>query len=318
MSGEPTRSNALPDLFPGFEAGTALVNGVEIFYRTGGAGPPMLLLHGYPQSHAMWHRIAPQLAEHFTLVIPDLRGYGQSSAPEDDAAHTTYSKRVMAADMTALMASLGHDRFHLVGHDRGARVAYRLALDTPDAVERLAVLDIVPTHAMWTDFTVGLAMATYHWLFLAQPHPLPETLIAASPDYYIDATIASWAKHQDLSAFDPSALDHYRAAFRQAERIHAMCADYRAGQTTDFVLDSADVAAGRKITCPLLAVWGQTGIPSKMGIDDKTVEDDPLTVWKPWGTDVTGRGIDSGHFVAEENPDATLEALLAHFAKKPT
>jgi haloacetate dehalogenase len=309
---------SLPDLFPGFDATTLSVDGIDIFCRTGGNGPPMLLLHGYPQSHAMWHRIAPGLADHFTLVMPDLRGYGQSSAPQDDADHTAYSKRVMATDMVALMASLGHEQFHLVGHDRGARVGYRLALDSPEAVERLAVLDIVPTHAMWTDFTVGLAMATYHWLFLAQPHPMPETLIAANPDYYLDHTIASWTKARDLSAIDPRALEHYRAAFRQPERIHAMCADYRAGQTTDFETDSADVAAGRKITCPLLAVWGQTGIPSKMGIDDATVEDDPLTVWKRWATDVTGLGIDSGHFVAEENPSATLDALLAHFLPATT
>jgi haloacetate dehalogenase len=312
----------LPDLFPGFDAGTAAVNGVEIFYRAGGTGPPMLLVHGYPQNHAMWHKIAPRLSQHFTLVIPDLRGYGQSSAPKDDPAHTTYSKRQMAADMVALMRGLGHDRFDLVGHDRGARVAYRLALDTPEAVARVAVLDIVPTHAMWTDFTVGLAMATYHWLFLAQPEPMPETLIAGNPDYYVDYTIASWTKAKDLSAFDAGAMAHYRTAFRQPDRIHAMCADYRAGQTTDFEIDSADVAAGRKIACPLLTVWGNTGIPSKTGDGnpalDGGAEAKPLVTWKQWGTDVTGFGIDSGHFVAEENPAATLDALLAHFSKSTT
>lgn len=312
----------LPELFPGFASGTQSVNGVDIFYRAGGSGPPMLLLHGYPQSHAMWHRIAPRLAEHFSLVIPDLRGYGQSSALKDDAAHTVYSKREMAADMVALMRALGHERFDLVGHDRGARVAYRLALDTPEAVSRLAVLDIVPTHAMWTDFTVGLAMATYHWLFLAQPAPMPETLIAGQPDYYLDYTIASWTKAKDLSAFDPGAMDHYRTAYRQPDRIHAMCADYRAGQTTDFAIDSADVAAGRRIACPLLAVWGNAGIPSKTEDGDPATdggaEAKPLTVWKRWGTDVTGLGIDSGHFVAEENPSATLDALLAHFGTATT
>jgi haloacetate dehalogenase len=302
----------------GFTQHFVETNGIRLSVHRAGAGAPLILLHGYPQNHMSWEKVAPGFARHFDVIAPDLRGYGESDAPPDDTEHTVYSKREMARDIVGMMDALGIGRAHVLGHDRGARVGYRLALDSPEAVERLAVLDIVPTHAMWTDFTVGLAMATYHWLFLAQPHPMPETLIAANPDYYLDHTIASWTKARDLSAIDPRALEHYRAAFRQPERIHAMCADYRAGQTTDFETDSADVAAGRKITCPLLAVWGQTGIPSKMGIDDATVEDDPLTVWKRWATDVTGLGIDSGHFVAEENPSATLDALLAHFLPATT
>jgi len=295
----------LPDLFPGFAARTVTTGGADIFLRTGGNGPPLLLVHGYPQTHAMWHRIAPTLAEHFTLVIPDLRGYGQSSVPESDPSHAAYSKRTMAQDMVAVMAALGHERFNIAGHDRGGRVAYRLALDTPEAVERIAVLDIVPTHAMWHDFTVNLAMKVYHWLFLAQPQPLPEMLIEKAPVAYLDYTISSWTKLKSLEAFDPGALAHYRAFFSEPERIHACCEDYRAGQTYDLKADEADVAAGNRIVAPLLALWGAAGIPGET--------EGPLGIWRRWATDVTGIAIDSGHFVCEENPTDTAKALLDFF-----
>ena len=195
--------SSTPDLFPGFAAArVAGDDDCEIFLRTGGAGPPLLLLHGYPQTHVCWHRIAPDLARRFTLVIPDLRGYGASSAPEPDAAHLVYSKRAMARDMVAVMAGLGHARFAVMGHDRGARVAYRLALDTPAAVTALAPLDILPTAEVWARLTAESAIGSYHWQFLAQPAPLPETLIGGDPAYYVRHTLASWTRPRDLSPFD--------------------------------------------------------------------------------------------------------------------
>lgn len=276
--------------------------GVEIFARIGGSGPPLLLVHGFPQTHAMWHRMAPALMQRFTCVMPDLRGYGYSSCPANDGANEAYSKREMAKDLLGLMRSLGHERFAVVGHDRGARVGYRMALDTPEAVRCLTVLDIVPTYAMWHDFTVKLAMKTYHWLFLAQPKPLPEMLIEPNPVGYLDYTIASWSKTKDLSAFSDEALAEYRLHYATPEHIHATCNDYRAGATYDLRADEADRAAGRRITCPTLALWGTAGIPSET--------DGPLETWRQWCGDVQGHGIDSGHFLPEENPSATLEALL--------
>lgn len=292
----------MSDLFPGttermFDTGSA-----KIFARIGGEGPPLLLIHGFPQTHAMWHAIAPELMRRFTVVMPDLRGYGRSSCPPNDASNAPYSKRHMARDLIALMAELGHARFMVVGHDRGARVAYRMALDHPGAVTRLAVLDIVPTHAMWTNFSVKLGMKAYHWLFLAQPEPLPEMLISKAPVEWLDYTIASWTKYRTLDAFDPRALAEYRDFFSRPEHIHATCNDYRAGQTIDFALDEADRNARKRIACPTLALWGDAGFPGETGT--------PLDIWRQWCTDVTGHGIDSGHFVAEENPEETLEHLL--------
>ena len=289
-------------LFPGTHEHRAKIEGSDIFARIGGSGPPLLLLHGFPQTHAMWHRVAPELMRHFTCVMPDLRGYGYSACPPNDSANEAYSKRRMAKDMMGLMAGLGHESFAVVGHDRGARVGYRMALDLPDKVSCLAVLDIVPTYAMWHNFTVKLAMKTYHWLFLAQPHPLPEMLIEQNPVGYLDCTIASWTKAKDLSAFSAEALAEYRTHYATPEHIHATCNDYRAGATYDLKADEADRASGRKITCPTLAIWGNAGIPSET--------EGPLDAWRQWCTHVEGHGIDSGHFVAEENPDATLAALL--------
>lgn len=300
-------SEVLADLFPGFETRTVETQGARIFLRTGGEGPPLLLVHGYPQTHVMWHRVAPALAEHFALVIPDLRGYGQSSVPQSDPGHFAYSKRAMAGDMVEVMAALGHDRFALAGHDRGGRVGYRLALDHADRVTRLAVLDIVPTYAMWHDFTVRLAMKVYHWLFLAQPEPLPEMLITKSSREYLDYTISSWSKTKSLDEFDPRAMAHYRDFFSRPERIHACCEDYRAGQTYDLCADEADVAAGKRIACPVLALWGAAGIP------DET--DGPLGIWRKWADDVTGLAVNSGHFVCEENPVATANALIEFFRR---
>jgi haloacetate dehalogenase len=288
-------------LFPHSSERRFITKGAEIFVRIAGAGPPLLLIHGFPQTHAMWHRIAPELMQRFTIVMPDLRGYGQSSCPPNDPDNSPYSKRAMAEDMTDVMAGLGHNRFAVVGHDRGARVAYRLALDMPQLVKALVVLDIVPTWNMWSDFTVKLAMKTYHWLFLAQPHPLPEMLIDGAPAQFLEYTLASWTKTKDLSAFGTEALAEYRKHYT-SEHIHATCNDYRAGQTYDFRADEEDRAKGRKIACPTLALWGDAGIPSETS--------GPLDQWREWCESVSGHGIDSGHFIPEENPSALLAALL--------
>ena len=287
-------------LFPNTTEHRIATRGAEIFARAGGSGPPLLLIHGFPQTHTMWHRAAPALLRRFRVVMPDLRGYGFSSCPENDPDNFAYSKRAMAEDMVALMASLGHKRFALVGHDRGGRVAYRLALDSPEAVTALVVLDIVPTFDMWNNFTVKLAMKTYHWLFLAQPNPLPEMLIERAPIAFLDYTLASWTKSKDLSAFSEAALAEYRLHYSIPEHIHATCNDYRAGQTCDLAADEADRKTGRRITCPTLTLWGDAGIPSETA--------GPIETWRQWCTQVEGAGIDSGHFVAEENP----EQLMAH------
>lgn len=292
----------MPGLFSTTRQHSHQANDAEIVAEVGGEGRPLLLLHGFPQTHAMWHPIAPALMKRFTCVMPDLRGYGASSCPPNTPDNSAYSKRVMAQDMVALMASLGHSRFAVVGHDRGGRVAYRLALDHPGVPTCLSVLDIVPTSVMWREFTVEFAMKTYHWLFLAQPVPLPEMLLEKSPEAWIDYTIASWSKARNLSAFDPRALDAYRESFVQPERIHAMCNDYRAGATCDRDLDEADRAAGRKIACPTLALWGTAGFPSETS--------GPLATWRDWCENVIGAGIDAGHFVVEENPSATIGHLL--------
>ena len=250
----------------------------------------------------MWHRIAPRMAQRFSLVMPDLRGYGQSSAPRNDPKNEAYSKRTMASDMVAVMAALGHRRFSIAGHDRGGRVAYRMALDHSDRVTRLCVLDIVPTFTMWRSMSAAAAMKIYHWPFLAQPYPLPERLISADPAFYVDWTIASWTRDKNLAAFDPAALAAYRNAMSEPERLHAACNDYRAGATIDLAHDEQDHAASHMIDCPTLALWGNSGIPGGTT--------SPLKVWREWCAEVEGFGIDAGHFIAEENPDATAAALL--------
>lgn len=288
-------------MFPGFSQHKITTRGAEINFRRGGNGPPVLLLHGYPQSHVMWHRIAPDLARRFTVVAADLRGYGDSSKPPPAPDHATYSKRAMAEDMVEVMAQLGWSRFSVVGHDRGARVAYRLALDHPDAVTKLVVLDIVPTHTMWTRMNMKLALGTYHWLFLAQPDGLPERMIGADPEYYLRETLRRWARRPD--AFAPEAMAEYIRCFKDPAAIRGACEDYRAGATIDFALDEADYGK-RRIACPVLALWGQRGFAK--GNDDS---DDPLTVWRQWADGVRGHGIRCGHFLPEEAPVETRAAI---------
>jgi haloacetate dehalogenase len=292
--------------FAGFAAHDIALGEATIFARVGGSGPPLLLLHGYPQSHLMWARVAPTLAEKFTVVAMDLRGYGRSSVPASRAGER-YTKRLMAQDAVDLMAKLGYETFAVVGHDRGGRVAYRLALDHPAKVTRLAVLDIVPTGEMWAGMDAARAMTVYHWMFLAQPEPLPETLISAAPLAYLDHTLASWTGDVSLNSFAPDALAAYRAAFRDPVRVHATCEDYRAGATLDRAHDEADRAAGRKIAAPLLALWGARGIPAK--------GESPLDVWRRWADNVRGHGMDAGHFLPEEAPEATARALMQFFTE---
>jgi haloacetate dehalogenase len=294
----------LADLFPGFESHWIDTSVGRIFARSGGDGPPLLLLHGYAQSNVMWHKVAPALAEKFRLILPDLPGYGWSVAPRPGKGHSPYDKRSMAKVMVELMEKLGYARFYLAGHDRGGRVSYRLALDHPGRLIKLAVLDIIPTYEMWHRMDHTLAMKIWHWQFLAQTFPMPEMLIEKAPIEYLDYKMASWTKTKDLSAFDPRALAHYRAFFSDPLRIHATCEDYRAGETTDLGHDEFDHAARNKIATPLLALWGAAGIPS---------ENSPLTIWKDWAREASGKAIDSGHFLAEENPDATARALLEFF-----
>jgi haloacetate dehalogenase len=304
--------NVTADLFPGFAERRIDTGGAQIFLRTGGTGPPLLLLHGYPQTHVCWHKVAPQLARHATLVVADLRGYGSSSAPPGDAEHVTYSKRAMAADCLEVMRALGHDRFSVAGHDRGGRVAYRLALDHPEAVRALIPLDILPTAEVWRRITAERAVSSYHWGFLAQPHPLPETLIGREPVYYLEHTLKSWAGPRDLSPFSAEALAHYRALMKEPERVHAVCEDYRAGASIDRRLDEADLAAGRRIACPTFVLWAS----EYLGRGSAR----PLDVWRAWCADLAGAEIKSGHFLAEENPQDVLAALvpfLAAVGEKP-
>jgi haloacetate dehalogenase len=296
----------LPELFPGFATETVNHEGLRFHTRIGGSGPPLLCMHGYPETHACWHRIAPRLAEANTVVAMDMRGYGQSSAPPGDASHVQYSKRTMANDAIAVMHALGHDKFSVMGHDRGARVAYRMALDHPATVDKLVILDILPAIEVWDAMRADSAIKSYHWLFLAQPEPLPETLIAANPDNYIEHTLASWTRDKTLDALSPDALEHYRLFFRDRARIHAICEDYRAGATFDRKVDAQDRDAGHKITAPTLVLWGTDYVGAGTS--------DPLGVWRRWCTNVEGRPITSGHFLMEENPDDTLAAIVPFLA----
>lgn len=281
-------------MFGGLALSKIDLGDVTLRVRHGGSGPGLLLLHGHPQTHVMWHRVAPALASRFTLVMPDLRGYGGSSKPPTTADHATYSKRTMAIDGVRLMEDMGFERFAVVGHDRGARVAYRMALDHPNRLTKVAVLDIIPTGEMWRRMDRNLALSYWHWLFLAQPAPFPERLIGADPDAFYFRS--------DRAIFDSGALADYLAAVRDAATVHAMCEDYRAGATIDAALDDADRAAGNRIQCPLLVLWSSR---------DRLADIDLIACWREWASDVRGEPIDAGHFLAEEAPDRVGDALMA-------
>ena len=291
------------DLFPGFQSQRVATSSLAIHCVRGGSGPPLLLLHGYPQTHAIWHRVAPVLARTYTVVCADLRGYGDSDKPAGDEAHLTYSKRAMAIDMVELMRAFGFDRFRLAGHDRGGRVAHRLAADHPQAVEKLAVLDISPTRAMFAQTTAAFASAYYHWFFLSQPFDHPERMIGADPRYYLLHKIKAWSKAE--TPFDARALAEYERCFCDPAAIHASCEDYRAAATIDLVHDEDDVAAGRKISCPLLVLWGERGVVHRLFR--------PLDDWRAVAERVEGRPLPCGHYLPEEAAEETLAELESFF-----
>lgn len=283
-------------------------DGVTIHARVAGSGPPLLLLHGYPQSSYMWRHVAPRLADSFSVVASDLRGYGDSDAPRDDADHVTYSRRVMAADQVQLMSTLGHERFAVAGHDRGGRVGHRMALDHPDRVERLAVLDIVPTLHMFENVDGDMAQTYFHWFFLNQPSDLPERLISADPEGWIASRFARrtsgpWRQEQD-------AIDEYTRVFRDPDHVAATCADYRAAASIDLVHDRHDRELGRRVGVPLLTMWGQSSYVGRAF--------DVVDIWRAYASDVTAMPMASDHYIPEEAPDSTYMALLQFFRSEST
>jgi haloacetate dehalogenase len=290
--------------FPGFTLETIEVSDGPIRLRRGGSGPPILLLHGNPQTHAMWHAVAPKLAKRFTVICPDLRGYGGSLKPPVTPDHAPYAKRAMARDMVAVMKHFGFKRFLVGSHDRGARLAHRLTLDFPERVEKLAVLDIVPTIEHFERTDMAFAMGYYHWFWFAQPHPFPEVVINAAPEAWFSAHTSREPK--DDGFFHPDALADYLAAARNPDMIRGMCEDYRAAATIDLEHDRASRAAGKKIQCPMLVLWGSKG---KIG---KWYE--PLTIWQQYcAAEVSGSPVNSGHYLAEEAPEEVLAAFKTFF-----
>jgi haloacetate dehalogenase len=287
-------------MFEGFTLSMIDTGKAVIRVRHGGSGPPLLLLHGHPQTHVMWHKIAPRLAQDFTVVAADLRGYGDSSKPATTADHYPYSKRAMALDQVEVMRQLGFEQFFLAGHDRGGRCAYRLALDHPERVLKLAILDILPTAEHFRRADMAFALSWWHWFFLAQPYDLPERLIAADPDYFY------WRRHgpKPPAYYDPEAFADYRRCFTNPATIRAFCEDYRAGATIDYALDTAD-RGQKRITCPLLVLWSlQEELYKAL---------DVLAIWREWANEVSGRGLDCGHHLPEEAPDETYAALYDFF-----
>ncbi|HEX5958507.1 MAG TPA: alpha/beta hydrolase [Hyphomicrobiaceae bacterium] len=291
-------------LFPGFTLEEVTVKDGRIRLRHGGSGPPLLLLHGNPQSHMMWHAVAPELATRFTVICPDLRGYGGSLKPPATPDHAPYAKTAMARDMVEVMEHFGFTRFRIASHDRGARVAHRLALDYPDRVEKLAVLDIVPTIEHFERADAAFALGYYHWFWFAQPHPFPELVINAAPDAWFAAHTSREPKPPGF--FHPEAQADYLAAARNPDAVRGMCEDYRAAATIDLEHDRASRAAGGKVQCPLLVLWGAKG---KIG-----QWYDPLAIWRQYcAAEVTGGAVDSGHYLAEEAPREVLARFAAFF-----
>jgi haloacetate dehalogenase len=290
-------------MFEGFHRKRIRTGEVTINLVHGGSGPPLLLLHGYPQTHAIWRQVGRSLAERFTVVAPDLRGYGDSDKPRGLSDHSNYSKRAMAQDQVEVMAALGFERFAVAGHDRGGRVAHRMALDHAERVERLAVLDIAPTRAMYQRTTHDFAKAYYHWFFLIQPAPFPETLIGANPEAFLRKHMGG--RFAGLAPFEPDGWPEYLRCFSDPAAIHATCEDYRAAESIDLVHDDADFGR-RKVTCPLLVLWGRHGVIERCFA--------PLAEWREYAVDVRGNALDCGHYLPEEQPDETARELAQFFA----
>lgn len=286
-------------MFDDFEAFDIATTGTTIHGRRGGSGPPILLLHGIPETHLMWHRVAPRLAEHFTVVATDLRGFGDSGTPASAPDHEPYSMREIARDQVEVMRALGHEQFAVAGHDRGARCAYRMALDHQSTVTRLAVLDIVPTSDAFRRADMDFSVGYWVWSFLAAPEPVPEQLIAAAPAVIVDHMLDAWAETPDV--FPAEVRAEYIDKFRDPETVHAICEEYRAAATLDYEHDEADRGT-RRITCPTLVLWSETGAVASWY--------EPLEVWKAWADDVRGGPIAVGHFIPEEGPDETTRQLV--------
>jgi len=287
-------------MFAGFQKDQRHVNGVDIAYRIGGSGPGLLLLHGHPQTHVIWHKIAGDLAKHFTVVAADLRGYGDSARPAADEQHLNYSKREMGRDGVALMDSLGFSEFSVLAHDRGARVAHRLALDHPQAVQRMVLLDIAPTLSMYAQTDEAFARAYWHWFFLIRPAPLPETLIEANPEQYLRSVMGS--RSAGLKPFTDEAFSEYLRCISLPGSARGICEDYRASATVDLEHDRADIEAGRQLNMPLLALWGAEGTVGRCF--------NPLHEWQQVATDVRGKALPGGHYLAEEIPEQLLGEVL--------
>lgn len=290
-------------LFPGFESRRFDAGGINIAARVGGSGTPLLLLHGHPQTHALWHRVAPQLALRHTVVAADLRGYGDSDKPAAQPDHANYSKRAMALDLLEVMRQLGFGSFNVLAHDRGARVAHRMAMDHPAAVRRLVLLDIAPTLAMYAQTGEAFARAYWHWFFLIQPAPLPERLIEADPAAYVREVMGR--RDAGLAPFDPRALAEYERCLALPGAARGLCEDYRAAAGIDLEHDRADIAAGRRLTQPLRVYWGERGVVHRCFR--------PLEEWRKVADDVDGRPLPCGHYIAEEAPEALLEAIGGFF-----
>jgi haloacetate dehalogenase len=288
-------------MFEDFTDASVDVDGVRIHAVKGGRGPALLLLHGHPQTHAIWHRVVPTLTEHFTVIAADLRGYGDSGKPQGAADHSNYSKRRMALDQLELMRSHGFTSFAVIGHDRGGRVAARMAIDHPDAVTQLVTLDVAPTVAMYEQTSFEFARAYWHWFFLVRPAPFPETLIRADPDLYLKQTIG--ARSAGLKPFTPEAYAQYLRCLSDPATAHGICEDYRASITVDLEHDRADLAAGKRIVCPFLVLWGADGAVGTCF--------DPLAEWRHWNAGVSGEALRCGHYIAEEVPALFLERVLA-------
>ena len=290
-------------MFDQFKDVSATVDGVKIKAITGGAGLALLLLHGHPQTHAIWHKVAPALARHFTLVITDLRGYGDSDKPAGLPDHSNYSKRRLAQDQVDLMRSLGHETFAVLGHDRGGRVAVRMALDHPKVVTKLLTLDVAPTLAMYEKTSFDFARAYWHWFFLVRPAPFPETLINADADLYLKQTIG--ARSAGLKPFTPQAYGEYLRCLQLPGTAHGICEDYRASVTIDLEHDRETLAIGQKIACEFLALWGADGVIEKCF--------DPVAEWKSFSDKVTGHALPCGHYIPEEAPELLIECALPFF-----